>query len=110
MADPAPMVYGDTLYLYTTHDEDQLVKVKALLERMRCHFDQEDFEIVEKAWTAINSPDDESEAPLNKMSFSDFFAAIPRLVPGFRDFALSLRKNGDLAANLMTYIEKLDII
>ena len=21
-ADPAPMVYGDTLYLYTTHDED----------------------------------------------------------------------------------------
>ena len=24
-ADPAPMVYGDTLYLYTSHDEDQLV-------------------------------------------------------------------------------------
>ena len=23
-ADPAPMVYGDTLYLYTTHDEDEL--------------------------------------------------------------------------------------
>ena len=24
-ADPAPMVFGDTLYLYTTHDEDKLV-------------------------------------------------------------------------------------
>lgn len=24
-ADPAPMVHGDTLYLYTTHDEDELV-------------------------------------------------------------------------------------
>lgn len=24
-ADPAPMVYGDTLYLYTSHDEDELV-------------------------------------------------------------------------------------
>ena len=24
-ADPAPMVYGDTLYLYTTHDEDNLI-------------------------------------------------------------------------------------
>ena len=24
-ADPAPMVYDDTLYLYTTHDEDQIV-------------------------------------------------------------------------------------
>ena len=25
-ADPAPMVSGDTLYLYTSHDEDKLVK------------------------------------------------------------------------------------
>ena len=24
-ADPAPMVDGDTLYLYTTHDEDELI-------------------------------------------------------------------------------------
>ena len=24
-ADPAPMVYEDTLYLYTTHDEDKLI-------------------------------------------------------------------------------------
>ena len=24
-ADPAPMVHGDTLYLYTSHDEDELV-------------------------------------------------------------------------------------
>ena len=24
-ADPAPMVYGDTLYLYTSHDEDEVV-------------------------------------------------------------------------------------
>ena len=23
-ADPAPMVYGDTLYLFTTHDEEVL--------------------------------------------------------------------------------------
>ncbi len=24
-ADPAPMVYNDTVYLYTTHDEDETV-------------------------------------------------------------------------------------
>ena len=24
-SDPAPMVYGDTLYLYVTHDEDELI-------------------------------------------------------------------------------------
>lgn len=26
-ADPAPMVVGDTLYLYTTHDEDGSIDV-----------------------------------------------------------------------------------
>ena len=42
--------------------------------------------------------------------YADFFAASDRLAPSFYDFASSLRKNGDLAANLMTYIEKLAII
>ena len=91
-------------HAYPQSDEYQLVKVKALLERMRPHFDEEDFEIIEKAWITINSPERRSNP------YSDFFAAVSRLVPGFQDFALSLRKNGDLAYNLMTYIEKLDII
>ena len=29
-ADPAPMVDGDTLYLYTTHDEDELINAPIL--------------------------------------------------------------------------------
>ena len=91
-------------HAYPQSDEYQLVKVKALLERMRPHFREEDFEIIEKAWITINSPERRSNP------YSDFFTAVPRLVPGFQDFALSLRKNGDLAYNLMTYIEKLDII
>ena len=126
-------------HAYPQSDEYQLVKVKALLERMRSHFREEDFEIIEKAWIKINSPEEWIATPsarndegaesasslqgverLNNLPsslraersnpYADFFAAIPRLVPGFYDFALSLRKNGDLAANLMTYIEKLDII
>ena len=114
-------------HAYPQSDEYQLVKVKALLERMRPHFREEDFEIIEKAWIKINSPEEwiatpsarndegaESASSLQGAErsnpYADFFAAIPRLVPGFHDFALSLRKNGDLAANLMTYIEKLDII
>ena len=91
-------------HAYPQSDEYQLVKVKALLERMKPHFDQENFEIIEKAWITINSPERRSNP------YSDFFTAVLRLVPGFQDFALSLRKNGDLAYNLMTYIEKLDII
>ena len=91
-------------HAYPQSDEYQLVKVKALLERMRPHFREEDFEIIEKAWITINSPERRSNP------YSEFFHTIPRLVPGFQDFAISLRKNGDLAYNLMTYIEKLDII
>ena len=89
-------------HAYPQSDEYQLVKVKALLERMKPHFDERDFEVVSNAWLDINGA--------NNMSFSQFFEAVPRLVPGFRDFAASLRKNGDLAYNLMTYIEKLAII
>ena len=35
-ADPAPMVYGDTLYLFTTHDEDQLVNDFYTMYDWRC--------------------------------------------------------------------------
>ena len=146
---------------YPQSEEYQLVKVRALLERMKPHFGEEDFEIVEKAWIAINSPDEwiatpsarndknasrldgtacndetspslpeaeqrdnlpsslQSDRRVNLPSslrakrsnpYTEFFSAIPRLVSGFQDFARSLRKNGDLAYNLMTYIEKLAII
>lgn len=36
-ADPAPMVYGDTLYLYTTHDEDVLVNDFYTMYDWRCY-------------------------------------------------------------------------
>lgn len=35
-ADPAPMVYGDTLYLYTTHDEDVLINDFYTMFDWRC--------------------------------------------------------------------------
>ena len=99
-------------HAYPHSDEYQLVKVKALLERMRPHFAEADFEIVEKAWLDINSPSVTSmqEAQVKSNPYSDFFSAVDRLALSFYDFAASLRKNGDLASNLMTYIEKLAII
>lgn len=36
-ADPAPMVSGDTLYLYTTHDEDQLINDFYTMNDWRCY-------------------------------------------------------------------------
>ncbi len=116
-------------HAYPQSDEYQLVKVRALLERMKSHFNEADFEIVENVWLDINSSNEVSFPGLSRESapdsdvqivpssrtmtrnpYSAFFAALPRLVSGFQAFARSLRKNGDLAYNLMTYIEKNAII
>ena len=35
-ADPAPMVFEDMLYLYTTHDEDELVNDFYTMYDWRC--------------------------------------------------------------------------
>ena len=36
-ADPAPMVYNDTLYLFTTHDEDELINDFYTMNDWRCY-------------------------------------------------------------------------
>ena len=92
---------------YPQSEEYHLVKVKALLERMRPHFDEQAFEIVEKAWLEINNG---TPFDMNSTCNKVFFSNLKSLQSGFASFALSLRKNGDLASNLMTYIEKLAII
>ena len=96
---------------YPQTEEYQLVKVRALLERMRPHFAPQDFEVVEKAWLAMNST---SLRGANEVSdeaiYNTFLSSVPHLVPSFQDFAQSLRKNGDLCTNLMTFIQKLAII
>ncbi|MBO4532934.1 MAG: elongation factor P maturation arginine rhamnosyltransferase EarP [Treponema sp.] len=98
---------------YPQSEEYQLVKVKALLERMRPHFSEEAFAIVEKAWMAINTTNSMSLRGANEVSdvaIYDFLNARSTLVPYFQDFAKSLQKNGDLCTNLMTFIQKLAII
>ena len=99
---------------YPQTEEYQLVKVKALLERMRPHFSTQDFELVEKAWIMING-----EGPFDKLRdhesvskgpYEEFFSNLKSLRTGFLSFAQSLRKNGDLCTNLMTFINNIDII
>ena len=43
-ADPAPMVWGDTLYLYTTHDENELKHDFYTMVDWRC-FSTKDMEL-----------------------------------------------------------------
>jgi hypothetical protein len=104
---------------YPQTEEYQMVKVRALLERMKPHFDEGAFEILEKAWLCINggAPFDKLRdhdalgcLSLSKAPYDSFFTNLKSIRPGFVSFAKSLRKNGDLCSNLMTFINKIDII
>ena len=91
---------------YPQSEEYQLVKVRALLERMRPYFPPQDFEVVEKAWLTMNV-----EGSFDRLrDHTEFITNAPRLVPSFQSFAFSLRKNGDLCTNLMTFIQKIAIM
>ena len=92
-------------HAYPQSDEYQLVKVRALLERMAFHFKCEDFKIIENVWILINSPENEVSQKEFENAITLFFENIEKLVYGFREFALDLRKNGDLCSNLMTFIK-----
>lgn len=97
-------------HAYPQSDEYQLIKVRALLERMSVHFKCEDFKIIEKVWILINSAESEVEQEVFEKAILDFFDNAEKLVYGFREFALDLRKNGDLCSNLMTFIKNRCII
>ena len=94
---------------YPQTEEYHLVKVKALLERMRLHFDKEAFDIVEKAWLSVNTSLRGANA-VSDVAIQTFLHTLPSLRPGFLSFAQSLQKNGDLCTNLMTFINKIAII
>ena len=91
-------------HAYPQTEEYQIVKVQALLERMRPHFSPEDFECVEGCWKVYNttnaSPEDLESAIYNFLNNYD------TLRPGFADFSASLLKNGDLAEHILEFIEE----
>ena len=109
---------------YPQTEEYHLVKVKALLERMKPHFEEEAFDIVEKAWKFVNLDchalrtrnDDSTGTSLrganavSDVAIQNFLNARHTLVPYFQSFSQSLQKNGDLCTNLMTFINKIAII
>lgn len=95
---------------YPQSEEYQTVKVKALLERMKRHFVPEAFKIVRRVWLCFNQNENDVTPFEMQTACEEFFDNLEELVPGFYAFALDLRKNGDLAANLMTFIEKKYII
>ena len=95
---------------YPQTEEYQLVKMEALLEVMKPFFDEDDWAFIHKLWLDFNLP----SAERNEYNFGkeclEFLQGLEKFEYGFREFALSLRKNGDLCTNLMTFIKKICII
>lgn len=89
---------------YPQKENYHMVKVQALLERMKPFFG-DCFCFVENAWNCINSQDSVTSRELEN-SVYNFLKNIENLKTGYKAFAESLKENGDLAYNLMTFIEK----
>ena len=97
-------------HAYPQSDEYQLVKVNALLDRMKEFFDEEAFLIVKRVWLDFNSPEEMISDENFEKDLDEFIKNRNSLSPCFENFAKALRKNGDLGANLMTFIRKIAII
>lgn len=97
-------------HAYVQSDDYQIVKVKALLNLMKEHFTKDDFTIIENVWLDFNQNEELINFQNMQNHISLFLKAQDKLSYGFVSFAKAVRQNGDLALNLMTFIQKIDII
>lgn len=89
-------------HAYPQTEDYQLVKVQALLDAMKPFFSPELFGTVETCWQIYNGKPGDLETAL-----TDFLSSYEALKPGFKAFSESLLKNGNLAKNLLDFIEEL---
>ncbi len=89
-ADPAPMVYGDTLYLYTSHDEDVTVNNFYTMNDWRLYSTTDMVN-----WTDLGSP-----ASLNTFSWSTDNAWAPQAVERNGTFYLYVPINNNTGAKI----------
>lgn len=97
-------------YIWQAYKQDenyQLVKVNALLERMRPYFDPQDFSPVEGFWQNYNDYEKATESEALTQMLCD--SASQKNTGGFKDFARKLHENGNLAEALLNYIGTLSI-
>lgn len=89
---------------YPQDESHQLVKVKALLERMRPHFSERAFAPVREAFIAFNDRARDGNDVAGTESILPLLKGGAETANGYADFAGSLAENGNLALNLMTYL------
>lgn len=89
-------------------DEDyQLVKVDALLERMKTFFDEDNFSILKNAWDLYNQKSDGKKLEDLIFELLTRSATSEKMKKGFKNYTDSIEKNGNLAQHLLDYIDSL---
>ncbi len=92
---------------YPQEGAHQLVKVKALLDRMRPHFQATAFQPVESAFLAFNDRLDDSPELVGSECILPLLRDQGELAEGYAAFSQSLVANGNLACNLMTFLHEI---
>ena len=90
---------------YRQDENYQLVKVNALIERMKSYFADAEFKEIQDFWQNYN--DYEKERDSEKLTKVLLSSALKKNSGGFQSFASQLHKNGNLAKKLLDFIDSL---
>ena len=96
---------------YLQDDNYQLVKVRALLDRMRPHFDPDDFAALQNFWLLYNDTDLAGSSDYEqKMEAAchEFLTRYNSLRAGFESFARSLRDLGNFTQKLLDFVAEME--
>ena len=97
-------------YIWQAYKQDenyQLVKVNALLERMRAYFAPQEFSSIEGFWQNYNDYEKATESEALTQMLLD--SAMHKNTDGFSEFAKMLHENGNLAESLLNFIDGLSL-
>lgn len=89
---------------YLQDDNYQLVKVQALLERMRPHFAADDFCAVENFWHLYNGAPGCQDPSAMEAACYEFLSRYDKLRPGFAAFSQSLFELGNFSQKLDEFV------
>lgn len=93
---------------YLQDDNYQLVKVRALLERMRAHFASDDFAALENFWLLYNGAESsgkpETAGGAMEAACYEFLSRSAKMKAGFESFARGLFELGNFAQKLDEFV------
>ena len=92
---------------YPQEGRQQLVKVRALLDRMRPHFPPSSFAPVEEAFVAFNDRLEDGPELRGSERILPLLAPERAVAAGFSSYSTTLADNGNLAAHLMTFLREI---